>query len=416
MNLIQRVKDILLKPKETWPVIASEQADLGSVYSTYLIFLAAIPAVAGFIGLSLIGVGGFGFSMRIPLMSGLMNMVVGYVLSLAMVFVLSLIVDALAPTFGGSKSSISALKLVAYGSTAGFVGGIFSLLPALSILGLLAALYSIYLIYTGVPVLMKCPPAKAAAYTAVVIVCGIVLMVVLAAVSGLFMPGRGMHMGGLPGAAERGGDVTIKTPAGEVSINSNKMEEMAKKMEEAGKRMEAAQKSGDGAAAGKAMGDILGAMSGAAGVNSAPIAAQELKALLPETVGAMKRESFEAQGGQAMGVAGSSAKASYASGDQRVRLSITDLGGMGGMAAMAGWANMTMDRETDGKVEKVYKEGKRTVREEYRKDGSHGEVTLILENGVLVEAQGDKVDIAALKKVIDGVGLDKIEALKRAAK
>lgn len=420
MNLIQRVKDILLKPKETWPVIEGEAADTASVYSNYLIFLAAIPAVAGFIGLSLIGVGGFGFSMRIPVMSGLLNMVVGYVLSLAMVFVLALIVDALAPTFGGTKSAINALKLVAYGGTAGFVGGIFSLLPAVSILGLLAALYSIYLIYTGMPVLMKCPPGKAGTYTAVVIVCGIVLMALMAAVSGLFMPMRGMHMGGMPGAVERGtdrgGDVSIKTPGGEININSAKMEEMAKKMEEAGKRMEAAQKSGDGAAAGKAMGDILGAMSGAAGVNSVPIAAQELKAMLPESLGALKRESFEAQGGQAMGVASSSAKATYANGDQRVRLTITDLGGMGGLAAMAGWANMTLDRETDGKVEKVYKQGARTVREDYRKDGSRGEVTLILENGVLVEAQGDKVDIASLKKVIDGVDLGKIEALKRAAK
>ena len=416
MNLIQRVQDILLKPKETWPTIASEPADTASVYTTYLIFLAAIPAVAGFIGMSLIGFGGFGVSMRIPLMSGLVNMVVGYVLSLAMVFVLALIVDALAPTFGGTKSAISALKVVAYGSTAGFLGGIFSLLPSLSILGLLAALYSIYLVYTGLPVLMKCPPGKAGAYTAVVIVCGIVLMVVMAAVSSMFMPMRGMHMGGMPGAMERGGDVTIKTPGGEVNINSAKMEDMAKKMEDAGKRMEAAQKSGDGAAAGKAMGEILGAMSGAAGVNSVPIAAQDLKALLPESIGSMKRESFEAQGGQAMGLAGSSAKASYAAGEQRVRLSITDMGGMGGLAAMAGWANMTMDKETDGKVEKVYKQGNRTVREEYRKDGSHGEVTLILENGVLVEVEGDKLDIAALKKIIEGVELGKIEALKRAAK
>ena len=421
MNLIQRVQDILLKPKETWPTVAGEQADTASVYSNYLIYLAAIPALAGFIGMSLIGMGGFGFSMRIPVLSGLLNMVVGYVLSLAMVFVLALIVDALAPTFGGTKSAISALKVVAYGSTAGFVGGIFGLLPSLSILGLLAALYSIYLIYTGLPVLMKCPPGKAGAYTAVVIVCGIVLMVVMAAVSGLFMPTRGMHMGGMPGAMERGaGDVTLKTPGGEVSINTKKMEEVAKKMEDAGKRMEAAQKSGDGAAAGKAMGEILGAMGGAvggaAGVNSVPIAAQELKALLPDSIGAMKRESFEVQGGQALGMAGSSAKASYAAGEQHVRLSITDLGGMGGLAAMAGWANMTMDKETDGKVEKVYKQGNRTVREEYRKDGSHGEVTLILENGVLIEAEGDKVDIAALKKIVEGVGLDKIEALKRAAK
>ena len=77
-----------------------------------------------------------------------------------------------------------------------------------------------------------------------------------------------------------------------------------------------------------------------------------------------------------MGIAGSSAKATYANGERQLTLSITDTGGLAGLAAMAGWANMTMDKETDGKVEKVYKDGARTVHEEYRKDGSHGEVTV----------------------------------------
>jgi hypothetical protein len=411
MSLIQRVQDILLKPKDTWPVIAQEGGDTASVYSSYLIYLAAIPAVAAFIGLSLVGAGAFGVSMRLPIMSGLVNMVVSYVLSLVAVFVLALIVDALAPTFGGTKSQINALKLVAYGSTAGFVGGIFGLLPSLAMLGLIASLYSIYLIYIGLPVLMKCPPEKAGAYTAVVIVCGIVAMIVLGVVSSLFLPSRGMHMGGMMG--QPSGDVTIKTPGGEVKIDASKMEDMAKKMEEAGKRMEAAQKSGDSTAAGKAMGEMMGAMTGAGGT---PIAAQDLKAMLPETLGDLKRESYEAAGGQAMGMAGSSAKATYAAGDKRVQLSISDMGGLGGLAALAGWANMTVDRETNDQVEKVYKQGARTVREEYRKDGSHGEMTLILENGVLVEARGDQVDMGTLKKVVEGVDLGKIEALKRAAK
>jgi len=411
MSLIQRVQDILLKPKDTWPVIAQEGGDTASVYSSYLIYLAAIPAVAAFIGLSLVGAGAFGVSMRLPIMSGLVNMVVSYVLSLVAVFVLALIVDALAPTFGGTKSQVNALKLVAYGSTAGFVGGIFGLLPSLAMLGLIASLYSIYLIYTGLPVLMKCPPEKAGVYTAVVIVCGIVAMIVLGIVSSLFLPSRGMHMGGMMG--QPGGDVTIKTPGGEVKIDASKIEDMAKKMEEAGKRMEAAQKSGDGAAAGKAMGEMMGAMTGAGGT---PIAAQDLKAMLPETLGDLKRESYEAAGGQAMGMAGSSAKATYAAGDRRVQLSITDMGGLGGLAALAGWANMTVDRETNDQVEKVYKQGARTVREEYRKDGSHGEMTLILENGVLVEARGDQIDMGTLKKAVEGVDLGKIEALKRAAK
>lgn len=408
MALIQRVQDILLKPKETWPAIEQEPASVASIYNNYVIYLAAIPAIAGFIGLSFVGVMGF----RIPMVTGLVNLVVGYVLSLVMVFVLALVVDALAPSFGGTKNQVAALKLVAYGSTAGFVGGIFSLLPALSILGLLAALYSIYLVYTGISTLMRCPPDKAVAYTVVVIVCGIVLAVVIGVLSSAVLPSRGM-MGGMAGS---GGSFTISTPQGEVKIDTAKMEEAAKKAEEASKRLEEAQKSGDSAAAGKAMGEMMGAIGGMTGGGGTPIPPQQLKALLPEAIGDLPRKSFEAQGGEAMGFAGSSAKGSYEAGDKQLRLSITDAGGMAGMAALAGWANMTVDRETDGQVEKVYKQGNRTIREEYRKDGSHGELTVVLGNGVIVEVEGDGVDIARLKKALESVDLAKLEGMQRVAK
>ncbi|MET3181147.1 UNVERIFIED_ORG: hypothetical protein ABIC43_004316 [Variovorax guangxiensis] len=188
MNLVERVQAILLKPKATWPEIDSEPADAASLYKNYVMILALIPAVASFIGLSLIGIGAFGVSFRVPLASGLANMIVGYVLSLVMVFVLALIIDAMAPTFEGTKSQIGALKLSAYASTAAFVGGVFSLLPSLSVLGALAALYGVYLLYTGLPVLMKCPPDKAVAYTAVVVVCAIVGGVVIAWVLALLTP------------------------------------------------------------------------------------------------------------------------------------------------------------------------------------------------------------------------------------
>ena len=193
MSLIERIRAILLRPGETWPVIAHESADTRSIYTRYVMILAAIPAVAGFIGLSLVGVGPLGAGLRVPVATGIVHMLVSWVLSLVMVFVVALIVDALAPTFGGSKSPISALKLVAYGSTAGFVGGIFNLIPVLSVLGVVAALYSIYLIYIGLPVLMRCPPERAGAYTAVVVVCGIVATIVLAAISTLFTPLAGLR-------------------------------------------------------------------------------------------------------------------------------------------------------------------------------------------------------------------------------
>ena len=411
MALIDRVKNILLKPKETWPQIAAEGGDVASLFTGYVMILAAIPAVSRFIGFSIVGVGGFGLSYRVPILAGIIQMIVGYILSLVMVFVLALIVNALAPTFGGTKNQVQATKLVAYGCTAGFVGGVFTLLPMLGILGLIAGLYSIYLIYTGMTPLMRNPPDKSGAYTAVVIVCAIVAGIVIFAVTSMFTPQPGLA--GLSGAGG-GGDVTIKTPDGaNVTINTGSMAEMAKRMEEAGKRMEQAQKSGDQNAAGKAMGEMMGAMTGTSGV---PIPAAELKTLLPEAIGDLKRTGFEASGGSAMGISASTAKATYASADRQLRLSITDAGGLAGMAAMAGWAGMTMDKETDGKVEKVYKDGARTIHEEYQKDGSRGEVTVVLANGVIVEAEGDKIDVDSLKKVVTGVDLGRIEAMKRAAK
>jgi hypothetical protein len=412
MALVERVTSILLRPKQTWPVIAAEPADVASIYTGYVVILAAIPAIAGFIGWTLVGTGAFGVTYHLPVLAGALRMLLGYALSLAMVFVLALIVDALAPTFGGTKSQIQALKLVAYASTAGFVGGIFNLIPSLGVLGLLAAFYSIYLLYTGIPVLMHCAPGKAGAYTAVVIVCAIVAGIVLGALLALVTPMGRMGLGG--GLASTGGDVTIKAPDGAtVTINPGSMAEIAKRMEAAGQRAQTAQAASDPAAAGKAVSDMVAAMTGS---SATPIAPADLKAMLPDAIGDMKRTSFESNGGQAMGISASSAKAAYSNGERQLDLSITDTGGLAGLAMVAGWANMTMDKETDGKVEKVYKDGGRTMHEEYQKDGSRGEATVILANGVVVEAEGSHVDIDTLKKVLASVDLGKIEAMKRATK
>ena len=72
---------------------------------------------------------------------------------------LALIIDALAPTFNGTKNQIQALKVAAYCSTASWMAGIFALIPGLRFFGILG-LYSLYLLYLGLPVLMKSPQGK----------------------------------------------------------------------------------------------------------------------------------------------------------------------------------------------------------------------------------------------------------------
>lgn len=182
-GIVQRAKDILLKPKDTWPVIAAEPATTQSIYMPYVLILAAIGPVAQFLGGQIFGFSALGFTYHPPLGTALVSAVVSYGLTLASVFILSLVIDGLAPNFGGEKNQIQALKVAAYSATAGWVAGIFGLVPALAILGIVG-LYSLYLLYLGLPVLMKVPQDKALGYTAVVIVVAIVLFLVIGAIVG----------------------------------------------------------------------------------------------------------------------------------------------------------------------------------------------------------------------------------------
>ena len=186
MNLVDRVKRILMSPKTEWEVIDAESATPSELYTRYIMPLAAIGPIAHLIGSTVFGISiPFVGTYRVPIGSAITQAIVTYVLSLAGTYVLALIIDALAPTFNGRRSQIQALKLAAYSMTASWVAAIFALIPALSPLALLG-LYSLYLLYLGLPVLMKAPQDKAVGYIAVVIVMAIVLAMVIGAVRAMF--------------------------------------------------------------------------------------------------------------------------------------------------------------------------------------------------------------------------------------
>jgi uncharacterized membrane protein len=184
-KLIERAKGICLSPKAEWEKIAAETTDVKSLYVNYAMILALIPAICGFLGMSLIGISmPMIGSYRTPIGAGLAQLVIGYVMGLAVLYVVSLIVNALAPTFDGQKDPVQALKLVVYSSTPVWIAGVLSIIPMLGVLGIIAGLYGLYLLYTGLPILMKNPEDKSIGYTALIIVCYIVLAMITAAVIG----------------------------------------------------------------------------------------------------------------------------------------------------------------------------------------------------------------------------------------
>jgi Yip1 domain len=188
MVLMDRVKNILLKPREEWAVIDAEPTAPVELYKGYIIPLAAIGPVASAIGALAFGYRMFGMTYRPPVVTVFVSALVTYLLTLGGVYVLALIIDALAPNFGGTPNQGQALKVAAYSSTASWVAGIFGLVPILSWLGILG-LYTLYLLYLGLPVLMKAPEEKAMGYTVVVIIAAIVLFLVIGLVAGSFMQG-----------------------------------------------------------------------------------------------------------------------------------------------------------------------------------------------------------------------------------
>ena len=196
-KLIERAKGIVLSPKTEWEKIAAERTDVKSLYLGYAMILAAIPAICGLIGSTLIGVSvPIVGTIRTPVASALVQLVLGYVLGLAVIYVVSLIVNALAPTFNGQKDPVQALKLIVYSSTPVWLAGVFSLVPLLGVLGIIAGLYGLYLLYIGLTPLMKNPQEKSIGYTALIIVCYIVLAIIMGVIvaavagTGAMMRGR----------------------------------------------------------------------------------------------------------------------------------------------------------------------------------------------------------------------------------
>jgi Yip1 domain len=197
-KLIERAKNICLSPRAEWQKIAAESATTGSLFTGYAMILAAIPAICGFIGMTMIGMSmPFVGTVRTGVGAGLVQLIVGYVLGLLGVFILSLIINALAPTFDGQKDPVAALKVAVYSYTPSWLAGILMIVPLLGILVLIAAIYGIYLLYLGLPVLMKSPAEKSVGYTALIVVCAIVLGIIMSVIIGAVAGTGAMMAGGM---------------------------------------------------------------------------------------------------------------------------------------------------------------------------------------------------------------------------
>jgi hypothetical protein len=387
-GLIARVANILMRPKAEWEVIGPEPATARGLILGYAAILAAVPAIA-------------------RVVSGLMphcffvacytpnpvwvvvGAVVYYVVSLASVFLVGLIIDALAPSFGGEKSQVQAMKVAVYSWTAAWLAGIFLVIPWIGAVFTLAGLYSLYLLYTGLTPLMKSPLDRAPIYTLVVVVVAVVIYILAAAITAPLM---------LIGAMSGGGTLSTVAPgqlSGTVRLGNGASVDLDKLQAATRQAAQQLQQSQQAAQNGK--------------INA--IDPNVLKGLLPGSVAGAPRTEISAVSAGAAGLGGSDAEATYQNGDAHITLKVADIAAAGGLAAMAGAINVNEDRETATGYEKVQTINGRMTKESYDNQDKSGEYSIMVAGRFVISADGSGVSMDQLKAAVAAVGPDRLEAL-----
>jgi hypothetical protein len=411
MNIVDRVKKICLSPAAEWGVIAGETTPAGSIVTGYILPLAGISAVAGFIGGSIVGrtlpfVGTY----RAPVTAGLTMAIFMLVMAVVGVYIISMIINALAPTFGAQKDSAQAFKVAAYSYTPAWVAGAFQILPGLgALLGLIGGLYGLYLLYLGLPRLMKSPEDKALGYTAVVVLCAIVVSFVIMMIGGMIV-GAGAMGAGMMGGLTGGG-----SPVARVDYNPDtpmgRLQQLGESLEESAKKMEAAGQSGNSEAQVAAAMEGLGALFGG-GRRVEPVDVSALKALVPETFIGLPRRSSSAEKTGLAGLMVSKAEASYGEGSRTVNLEVVDTGGASGLMGLASWMNIQGEKEDDQGSERTTKVGNRLVHERISKTGGENEFSIVLGERFMVSAKGRGVEFGDLKAAVSTLDLATLEGMK----
>ena len=194
MNLIDRVKNIIISPVKEWNVISTETPDTGKIITGYVLPLAGAAALAAFIGYAFLS------SRYYSGMNwGLYHALTILIGALVSVFVSSFVIDALAPSFGSEKNMGRSVQLVAYSYTPAWVGGLLAIIPVLGMIGSLIGLYGLYLLYVGMPILKKTPEDKHVGYFVVSLLVMIVVFILIGWILGRILLSVFGLSYGLPG-------------------------------------------------------------------------------------------------------------------------------------------------------------------------------------------------------------------------
>lgn len=391
-GIVERAKNIILQPTEEFERIDQETPTTGSLYTGYALPLIVASAVASAIGGMVFGYGAVFVHWKLSPLAAVSQAVIAIVFGLIGVWLLAKIVDFLAPNFGGQKSDLKSTQVAVYAGTAAWVASLFGIFPPVGFLAILG-LYSLYLLYRALPILMKAPQEKAGMYTGAVVVAAIVIGIVFSAImtpiTGMLAAG-GIGAGGSPFAKHADPNATVSIPGvGEAKVGD---------IQDATKQLEA----------------LANSVKEGKDVPAIPV--DTLKGLLPETLpGGFTRSEISTGSGGAMGFSGTAATGKYSKGDSTIEISIIDSGAAGALMSMASAFGVEATTENANGFEKTHVVDGRMVMESLDRSVNSAKYGVVAGQRVVINAEGMGVSFDEVKAAVAAVGVEKVEALAKAA-
>jgi hypothetical protein len=378
-----RIIGLLRAPRSEWPKIAAEPASIASLYANYIVPVAGFAVACRLLN-DLTRGARLGEHAAPGFVEAIGAALQSYVVQLVGVFVVALIIEWLAPSFGGVKDRVAALKLAAYAATASWLANVFLLIPGLGILVLLG-LYSLRLFHLGAPAVLGIPQQRAMQFTASFVGIGIVCSLIYFAFIGPLLwhtaPPRdgGPKPSPAPAAESSGKGVSIPG-VGRVDIS---------KLNQVGKRLEALT-NGD--------------------TKLTPIPTVDLVQQMPLSLPGFRRTRLTTSDNSAgLGLGG--VTGDYASGENTITLSVSDMGIAGEMAALTGALGVRRTEENPDGYNKLDSTDGQLTMEDFNPDMRTGSYAVLVADRVLIKAEGRGVNMEQLRAAVATIDRSKIEAL-----
>jgi hypothetical protein len=194
-EFLGRLKGMLIAPKAEFAQIAAAGTATSRIYTGFVMPLALLDALIGFIHVSIVGTAEpLTGTVRVPVTGGLLTALLVFAFGLLGIGVVAWVIDALAPFFGAVPDRRLASATAAYASTPIWLATVLVPFPTVwAPVEVLAVMYHTWLLYVGLRVLMRAARDRVLGYATTVVLCTILLEIVFTMASTALSGGTHMN-------------------------------------------------------------------------------------------------------------------------------------------------------------------------------------------------------------------------------